>query len=301
MTSSVNPNNIDGTYPVAGQDNDSQGFRDNFVNTKNNFQFVKTELEDIQTKGIFKANLSGASLDNNFSGALIKAGTIQDFREVVYDHGTTAGPIVINHANGHYQLITPNAALTITSFSGFPASSLGRVKTEFVISNVAHTLTIPNAGAMLGSAQLRGLSANTITFPSTGTYVYEWLSRDGGTTMIPKEITRSEKQFSDISLGNIASPTLVPNVVSRVVDFSLNELIGISSNAAVTITYANITAGKTVRMHANCVVGSNFTLPNANNNMGNATIATATGKSAYFQFSAMDTTSANVFVFVANA
>ena len=31
MTSSINPNNIDGTYPIAGQDNDSQGFRDNFT------------------------------------------------------------------------------------------------------------------------------------------------------------------------------------------------------------------------------------------------------------------------------
>ncbi len=26
MASSINPNNIDTTYPVAGQDNDSQGF-----------------------------------------------------------------------------------------------------------------------------------------------------------------------------------------------------------------------------------------------------------------------------------
>ena len=27
MSSNINPNNIDTTYPVAGQDNDSQGFR----------------------------------------------------------------------------------------------------------------------------------------------------------------------------------------------------------------------------------------------------------------------------------
>ena len=34
MASNINPNNIDGTYPVAGQDNDSQGFRTNFTNIK---------------------------------------------------------------------------------------------------------------------------------------------------------------------------------------------------------------------------------------------------------------------------
>jgi hypothetical protein len=31
MASNINPYNIDGTYPVAGQDNSSQGFRDNFT------------------------------------------------------------------------------------------------------------------------------------------------------------------------------------------------------------------------------------------------------------------------------
>ena len=30
----INVNNIDGSFPVAGQDNDTQGFRDNFTNIK---------------------------------------------------------------------------------------------------------------------------------------------------------------------------------------------------------------------------------------------------------------------------
>ena len=41
MASSINPNNIDTTYPVAGQDNDSQGFRDNFTNIRSNFEFAE--------------------------------------------------------------------------------------------------------------------------------------------------------------------------------------------------------------------------------------------------------------------
>jgi len=31
MTSAINIDNISGTFPVAGQDNNSQGFRDNFT------------------------------------------------------------------------------------------------------------------------------------------------------------------------------------------------------------------------------------------------------------------------------
>ena len=49
MTSQINPNNIDGTYPVAGQDNNSQGFRDNFTNTKTNFQLAANEISDLQS------------------------------------------------------------------------------------------------------------------------------------------------------------------------------------------------------------------------------------------------------------
>ena len=35
MASSITPTNISVTFPIAGQDNDSQGFRDNFNNIKN--------------------------------------------------------------------------------------------------------------------------------------------------------------------------------------------------------------------------------------------------------------------------
>ena len=48
MASNINTTNIDTAYPVAGQDNDSQGFRDNFFNTNENFEFAKTEIEALQ-------------------------------------------------------------------------------------------------------------------------------------------------------------------------------------------------------------------------------------------------------------
>ena len=79
--SSINPNNIDGTYPIAGQDNDSQGFRDNFTNIKNNFTFAYDELTDLQSKAVLKSALNGSTLDNtltytslNTSGKLLATG-----------------------------------------------------------------------------------------------------------------------------------------------------------------------------------------------------------------------------------
>ena len=42
MASNIVPGNVDGTFPKAGQDNSSQGFRENFSSIKNNFNEAKT-------------------------------------------------------------------------------------------------------------------------------------------------------------------------------------------------------------------------------------------------------------------
>ena len=40
MASNIVPGNVDETYPVAGQDNSSQGFSDNFSAIKTKFTMV---------------------------------------------------------------------------------------------------------------------------------------------------------------------------------------------------------------------------------------------------------------------
>jgi hypothetical protein len=49
MTSRIIPTNIDITYPIAGQDNDTQGFRDNFAGIQTNFQIAGQEISALQT------------------------------------------------------------------------------------------------------------------------------------------------------------------------------------------------------------------------------------------------------------
>jgi len=70
MTSQINPNNIDGNYPVAGVPNNTQGFRDNFTNTSTNFQYASDEITELQSKGVFKAALTGTTLDNNMNDGI---------------------------------------------------------------------------------------------------------------------------------------------------------------------------------------------------------------------------------------
>ena len=48
MTSKIVPGNVDPTYPIAGQDNSSEGFRTNFNAIKNNFTEAQSEINNLQ-------------------------------------------------------------------------------------------------------------------------------------------------------------------------------------------------------------------------------------------------------------
>ena len=112
--SSINPNNIDGTYPIAGQDNDSQGFRDNFTNIKNNFTFAYDELTDLQSKAVLKSALNGSTLDNTLSyTSLNTSGNILATGAKVFGNATLGLAGVIS---GQFHTVVGN--ITQTSSGG---------------------------------------------------------------------------------------------------------------------------------------------------------------------------------------
>lgn len=196
MASNINPNNIDTTYPIAGQDNDSQGFRDNFTNIKSNFTEAESEIDDLQAKVVLKSALTGTTLDNDFDGAVVSSAKIQDFRETVVALGTTNGTLTLNHNAGHYYSVTLNGSGTV-AFSNLPPSgSKGRIQLQVTISSTAHTLTLPAAvnGGIVG---IQGYSSNVITFNTAGVYIFEFISTDGGTTYHVEELSRPRNSFQN--------------------------------------------------------------------------------------------------------
>ena len=70
MASSLSPTSIDATFPVAGQDNDSQGFRDNFNQIKTDLTNAKSELEDLHSKAVLKSDLTSPAVtaSNDMAG-----------------------------------------------------------------------------------------------------------------------------------------------------------------------------------------------------------------------------------------
>ena len=190
MTSAINPNDIDGAYPVAGQDNDSQGFRDNFTNTKTNFQYAADEITDLQTKSVLKAALTGTTLDNDMNGSLLYNFQAQQVSGTVNALGTTSGTVNLNYVNGSYQTLTTGGSVTL-GFTNFPASGVSAsIVLRITVSNVADTLTLP-AAVSIGTDNLQGYVSNVITFSTTGTYIFEFTTVNGGSAISIVDLIRN--------------------------------------------------------------------------------------------------------------
>jgi hypothetical protein len=182
MASKIVPGNINGTYPTAGENNSSQGFRDNFTAIKNNFTEAQSEINDLDSN---KANLNAA---NDFAGNTITDAELKDNSETVFAHGSIADTITLNHENGHYQTLTTTDTITL-AFLNFPTTGkLGRIILDVTVASTAHTITIPSN--VLVSSNLSGGdgSSDTITVPTSGRYLYEFMSPDGGTTILMHQL-----------------------------------------------------------------------------------------------------------------
>lgn len=212
MTSNINPNNIDGTYPIAGQDNNSQGFRDNFTNIKTNFQYAEDEINDLQAKVLLKQALSGTVLDNDMLGSLIYNGVVADFGATRAALSATTGSITIDYELGHFQTIGSTTGSVSLAFTNFPASgTTGIVSVQITVSSTAHTLTLPSA-VSVNNRGIRGLNASTnvITFSATGVYTFQFITSDGGTTVTVNEVNKSLAPLNNSSedLANAGAANL---------------------------------------------------------------------------------------------
>ena len=198
MTSAINPNNIDGAYPVAGQDNNSQGFRDNFTNTATNFQYAADEISDLQAKVVLKSALTGTTLDNNMGGSVLSNAQLQDMSETVVALGTVSGTNTINYALGSFQTLTTNGAVAL-AFSNFPpAATAGTVRVQVTVASVAHTLVLP-AAVTVNALGIQGLNTSTgvISFAATGVYTFEFTTANGGTTITVVEVNKQIQPFNN--------------------------------------------------------------------------------------------------------
>ena len=130
MASNIVDTTIDDTYPVAGVDNDSQGFRDNFNIIKSNFVAAKAEITELQTNAILKNKLTSQDeLDNDFGGNEITNALLKDCAEGVSANGTINTLQNVSYLNGVYQTGVVTGDLTLT-LADWPDAGYARMVVE---------------------------------------------------------------------------------------------------------------------------------------------------------------------------
>jgi hypothetical protein len=258
MTSQINPNNINGAYPVAGQDNNSQGFRDNFTNTGTNFQYAANEITALQGAAILNSQISGGSVlttQNNMNNNPLINALIKDFAATSVSLGTLTGTVTIDYAAGHYQTVTAGGNISL-AFTNWPiAGQYGAVTLQITITNPStQAVTFPAAVSLNNEIVGWNYSTNTLRFAIAGVYAFSFATSDNGSTIRISNLNNTLQPLnasaqnvnSNVALGlgytstyaNTAGGAITTTLAAGV-DRQIKVLILGIGNASMTVNVAN--------------------------------------------------------------
>lgn len=228
MASQINYNIIDGTYPVAGQDNSSQGFRDNFTNIKNNFESAYEEISDLQNKVLLSSPLTNGTFNNNLQGNVITNAQMQGMREKYFNVGNSvSGAVNVDFNIGTFQTMTLAGATTISGFTSFSTTngSFAKITLQIIVSNTAHTVTMP--ASVTKAYDIAGYNTSTrlLTFDGAGTYTYEVGTIDGGTNFYLIDKTSNKTKVMG---GNLVVTTDVGGVSTAGITMTVTNVNGVA-------------------------------------------------------------------------
>lgn len=110
---------INQSYPIAGQDNNSQGFRDNFKNISAALTSVNAEV------GALNLNSVKLAETNDFGTNIIKRASFQNCSTVIYDTtiAIQSGNIQVDYTNGSYQKFKIDAGQNYFTVAGWPTNA----------------------------------------------------------------------------------------------------------------------------------------------------------------------------------
>ena len=177
MTSLINFAAINENFPVAGQDNDTQVFRDNFDTIKTNFSAAKTEITDLQD------NASRTDEDNDFLYNVVGSLTLQDayLRKKDYGAAIVAGTQDISFKQAMYHIVKFGANTSL-SFSEFPTGAvditglgqIGKATLELYGDGTARTITFTTSGGTVIKKSPGFPGSVTVTSATNPKFIEVW-------------------------------------------------------------------------------------------------------------------------------
>jgi hypothetical protein len=177
VTSLINFAAINENFPVAGQDNDTQVFRDNFDTIKTNFSAAKTEIEDLQD------NVARTDVESDFNYNLVTSITLQDayFRKKDYGAAIVVATQDISFRQAMYHIIKfgTNCALQFTEFptAAVDVTGLGQVgkaTLELYGDGTTRTLTFTVSGSTVLKKSAGFPGSLTVTSATNPVIIEVW-------------------------------------------------------------------------------------------------------------------------------
>ncbi len=177
MTSLINFAAINENFPVAGQDNDTQVFRDNFDTIKTNFSAAKTEIEDLQD------NVARTDVESDFNYNIATSITLQDayFRKKDYGAAIVVGTQDVSFKQAMYHIIKfgTNCAIQFTEFpvAAVDVTGLGQVgkaTLELYGDGTARTITFTVTGSTVLKKSAGFPGSLTVTSATNPVIIEVW-------------------------------------------------------------------------------------------------------------------------------
>lgn len=183
---------INENFPIAGQDNSSQGFRDNFQAIKTALTVAKVEISALENTAVI------TGISNDLANTIIGNATVRNFNSPIYEISNTNQNFVVYDCSiADNQRITVTDSVGIFQMTNVPSFSDTReqkFKVSFIISNLDHTITFDTTAGFDTSEIGAVDSGGSLTFDETGVFDFELITIDNGSNFKVKDLTRNNKK-----------------------------------------------------------------------------------------------------------
>jgi len=294
--STINTNGIDANYPIPGQNNSTQGFRNNFTAIRQNLNIAGNEITDLQNKAVLKSALANSTINNDMGNTLIANASVLQFRNTMYNLGNALiDNVVVDCSLGDVQYGNLAGDIFLTFGSWVPTTTLGGIELQIGRPNVNanFSITFPseailsnNTGWALIENSGEANALTTVTFPYDCTQLnLKLTTTDCGNTIYVEPINRPFKT-NQISVRTPPSTGQLGDTVGTVcVDPGTTQLIITGANTDPFFTTSDtstLTPGLPVTitgvsLEANVVVGNTYYVRNVVSNTAFTLSTTAGG------------------------
>lgn len=230
MTSAIVFSTIDQDFPVAGVDNDSQGFRDNFTAIKTGLQTANSEITVLQT------NTAKLDQNNDFNGTVISNAVTNKLYANAYQTSAISNTNVSLN-NGEYQSIEMKGNYKLTFIDWPETDAYGKMRVELRSDGTARTVTFAAGSGYTIKKEIgvdlslaTGAVRNAQTGPAVTTkFSFPTANISSGTFAVSDKLYGT-KLTGDVVITNVTSISAVAGTAS-------------ATTAPLTIAYSDITTG----------------------------------------------------------